>query len=200
MSKKPIYIDMDNVLIAPIVDPIKDEPVDLLVRPGVKGFLESLSAYGDLKLLSAASFSWVKIGLRAIGPVVRIFKDVFSGEDLFPIAQQIDVVDKAQGLTPEDRQELYQSIEPILPPGVMFDDFPVGSGMYRLKGIAIGIMFLNPNLWIQVESFSPTEPDRDGLAKAYEEFQKRNNAWRGRPAMGSMKKAGDRLVLARSAR
>lgn len=200
MDRKPIYVDMDNVLIAPIVDPRTGDPVDLLVRPGVKKFLESLSVYGDLKLLSAASFSWVKIGLRAIGPVVKLFQDVFSGEDLFPIAQQIEVVEKAQGLTPADREELYRSIDPILPTGVMFDDFPVGSGMYRLKGIATGIMFVNPSLWIQVESFSPTEPDRDGLPKAYAEFQKRNNAWRGRPAMGSGKKAGDRRMLARSIR
>lgn len=198
MDRKPIYVDMDNVLIAPIIDPKNNEPVDLKVRPGVKRFLESLSAYGDLKLLSAASFSWVKIGLHAIGPVVRLFQDVFSGEDLYPIAAQIEVVDKAQGLTPEDREELYRSIEPILPAGVMFDDFPVGSGMYRLKGIATGIMFVNPSLWIQVESFSLTEPDHDGLAKAYAEFQKRNDAWRGRPAMGK-KMVGDRL-LARSAR
>ena len=199
MNRKPIYVDMDNVLIAPIIDPKTDEPVDLLVRPGVKKFLESLSVYGDLKLLSAASFSWVKIGLRAIGPVVRLFQEVFSGEDLFQIAQQIEVVDKAQGLTTTDREELYRQIEPILPAGVMFDDFPVGSGMYLLKGIATGIKFVNPNLWIQVDSFSPTEPDRDGLMKAYEEFQKRNNAWRGRPAMGSRKKAGG-LILAGSVR
>ena len=199
MDRKPIYVDMDNVLLAAIVDPKTEEPIDVLVRPGVKRFLENLSIYGDLKLLSSASLSWVKIGLRAIGPVTKLFKEIYSGEDLYPIAMQIEVVEKAQGLTPADRVELYQQIQPILAPGVIFDDFTVNSGMYRLKAIATGVMFLNSKLWIQVERFSPTEPDRNGLAKAYAEFQKRNDAWRGRPAMGK-KMAASRLEMARSAR
>jgi hypothetical protein len=147
----------------------------------VKNFLERLSMYGSLTLLTAASRAWANQVLGRLGPVTKLFKDVKTGEDLFSIWQQLEVVRKAEGLSTEDRETLYGEIQPILPPGVIFDDFPVGSGMYRLKGHATGIALINPHLWIQVEEFTPDGPDRGGLEKAFQEFKKRNATWRMRP-------------------
>lgn len=175
--RKPIYVDMDNVLIAPVLDS-EGNAKDLIVRPGVKNFLERLSMYGDLTLLTAASREWANIVMDRLGPISKIFKNIKTGEDLFPIWQQLQVVENAQGLSDEDRETLYNEILPILPPGVIFDDFPVGSGMYRLKGHATGIAQINPHLWVQVEEFTPDAPDRGGLEKAFQEFKKRNAAWR----------------------
>jgi len=186
MIRKPIYTDMDNVLAAPVLDPVTDEPIDIIVRPGVNQFLEKLAVYGDLCLLTSASAAWAREVLHRIGPVVRIFKNVITREDLVPIAMQMDVVDKSPGLTREDREALEEEIKPILPPGVIFDDFPVGSAMYRLKGLATGIVHLNPNLWIEVDKFLQDGVDHGGLEKAYREFKKRNAAWRARGVMGSV--------------
>jgi hypothetical protein len=183
--RKPIYVDMDNVLIAPILD--RDgNAIDLLVRPGVKNFLERLSMYGELTLLTAASHSWAQQVLEKLGATAKLFKDVKTGEDLFPIWQQVEVVRNARGLSDADRESLYNEIKPILPPGVIFDDYPAGSEMYRLKGHATGIVQVNPHLWIPVDVFSTDDPDRGGLEKAFQEFKKRNSAWRARPAIGKM--------------
>lgn len=199
MERKPIYSDMDNVLIAPIIDPVTDEPIDLIIRPGVKEFLEKLSVYGELNLLTAASLGWARIVLRRMGPIASLFKQVITAEDLYPIDQQLQVIRRADWLSSEDREQLYRQIQPILPPGVVFDDFPVGSDMYRLKGLATGIANLNPHLWIQVEEFTPDQPDRGGLRKAYEDFKKRNAAWRARPSIGRKDK-GTTRVFERSPR
>lgn len=187
MPRKPIYVDMDNVLIAPIIDLVTEQPIDLIVRPGVEEFLQSLNRYGDLYLLTAATSGWARQVLVRVGPVVRLFKQVITGEDLFPIAHQIDVIRKVTK-SQNSREELYRTIEPILPPGVVFDDFPVGSDMFLLKGIATGIAYLNPHLWIQVDGFFPDRPDQGGLVKAFQEFRKRNASWRERPAIGNARR------------
>jgi hypothetical protein len=187
MTRKPIYSDMDNVLVAPILDPATGDAIDLIVRPGVDEFLGNLSRYGDLCLLTAASAAWTRKVFQRIGPIVRLFKEVVTREDMVPISKQIEIVEKSPGLTDTDRQELYREIKPILPPGVIFDDFPVGSPMYKLKGFATGIVYLNPSLWVQVEEFSQDGVDYAGLEKAYQEFKKRNAAWRMRPVIGSKK-------------
>lgn len=185
--RKPIYSDMDNVLIAPVLDRVTGDAVDLIIRPGVNEFLGNLSRYGDLCLLTAASAAWAKKVLGRLGPVTRLFKNVVTREDMDPINQQIDIVETSKGLTDADREELSREIKPILPPGVIFDDFPVGSRMYKLKGFATGIVYLNPSLWVQVEEFNQDGVDNGGLEKAYREFKKRNAAWRTRPVIGSSK-------------
>jgi|SRR5579871_1263989 len=181
--RKPIYVDMDNVLIAPVLDE-EGNAIDLIVRPGVKNFLERLSMYGDLTLLTAASREWANQVLDRLGPTAKIFTNIRTGEDLFPIWQQVELIRNSRGLSDEDRETLYREIQPILPPGVIFDDFPVGSDMYLLKGHAAGIVQVNPHLWIQVEEFTAEKPDRGGLEKAFEEFKKRNAVWRARPSIG----------------
>jgi hypothetical protein len=183
--RKPIYSDMDNVLVAPIIEHGTNDAVDLIVRPGVDEFLGNLSRYGDLCLLTAASAVWAKKVLKRIGPSARLFKDVVTREDMVPISKQIEIVEKSPGLTDTDREDLYREIKPMLPPGVIFDDYPVGSWMYRLKGFATGIVYLNPSLWVQVEEFNQDGVDDGGLEKAYLEFKKRNAAWRTRPVIGS---------------
>lgn len=182
--RKPIYSDMDNVLEAPVEHPVTGNPIDAHIRPGVEEFLARLTSYGDVYLLTAASRSWAAFVLRKMGPMTRFFKGIISKEDLYPIALQMEIVDKSPGLSDRDREELQRQIQPLFPPGVVFDDYPVGSDMYRLKGLATGIVYRNPSLWIQVDEYVSEDPEDRGLEKAYQEFKRRNTAWRGSPAMG----------------
>ncbi|MBF0122344.1 MAG: CpaF family protein, partial [Candidatus Omnitrophica bacterium] len=82
---------------------------------------------------------------------------IITIEDMALIEEQDRVVFQEPGLSDAQRMELWNEIKPISPPGVMFDDYPVGSSMYLLKAAAIGI---GPDRWIQVEHFSREYKDK----------------------------------------
>lgn len=184
MARNPIYTDLDNVLIGPI-DDAEGRPVDLEIRPDARWFLEAISKYGDLTLLTAANRDWAEIALEHLDPSRKLFKNVYSQEDLYGIAVQLEMIETAQGLTEQDRESLYLEIPAVLPPGVIFDDLPKGSWMYRFKALATGIAQLDPSMWIEVEPFHAGQPDSGGLRRAFQEFLVRNKAWGRKPAMGS---------------
>lgn len=179
----PIYTDLDHVLIAPVHDPISGLPIDVIVRPDVAWFLESISHYGEVCLLTAAERDWAKYALSEIGDAMKLISRVYSIEDLYPIALRLEIIEKVQD--PRDREELLAQIPPILPQGVIFDDYAEGSWMNDLKGTATGMPKTTPSMWVQVEAFTETGIDAGGLRKAFEDFLKRNAAWslpKGRPA------------------
>lgn len=160
-----IYVDLDETLIANVVR--GGEVVDILPRPGVGWFLRTLSQHGDLWLLTAAHSSHAKRALKKIGPDAKRFKGILTREDMEPVEEQIAVVLETHGLTNEQRMALWEEIKPIAIPGVMFDDFPVGSALWAMKSKSIGI---DESKWIQVEPYYPGKADRQGLKNAYSEF------------------------------
>lgn len=164
-----IYLDLDETLIGNLVDP--DGNVrEIFPRPGAAWFIRTMSHHGDVWLLTAAAKEHAKRALRKLGPEAKRFKGIITREDLEPIEEQLDVVLKSPGISDEVRMELWDQIKPIAKPGIMFDDFPVGSKMYVMKSKAIGI---NEDHWIQVEGYYPGSPDRQGLRHAYSEFVSR---------------------------
>lgn len=175
-----IYTDLDNVLINPVLDPITGAVVEIIPRPDVEWFLEMLARQGELWLLTAAQDYHAESALAIIGPASENITGIISAQDLYPVSRQVEMIFDAQGLSDEDRAQLANEIPPIMPPGVIFDDYPVGSGMFWMKSSAVGI---GPERWIQVEAFSDESPDRGGLRKAFEEFEARflrNPAMEGR--------------------
>jgi hypothetical protein len=169
-----LYSDLDEVLVSPIRSKPDDAGmVPIVPRPGAKRFLADLSQHGDVVLISHGTRPHVARGIEMLGDGARYLRGVITREDMEPIQAQIDVVEKS-GLPDETKVDLYQEIPPIFEPGFVFDDFPVGSWMYALKGIATATP---PERWIQVEAFVYPKPDRGGLRKAYVEFTKRLQAW-----------------------
>lgn len=159
--RRRIYTDLDQVLIAPVVE--AGRVVDVLPRPGADWFVRRLASKGDLWLLTAADRTHAFRGLRTLGPAAKVFQGIISWENLEPIAEMVRVIESEKDLSKEARAELYQSIQPIAPPGPVFDDFPVGSWVYLVKAAAVGI---GEDAWIQVEGFYPESGDGRGLVEA----------------------------------
>lgn len=175
MPQRPIYVDLDGVLIASVRNPVTDLPEGIVVRPDTPWFLETLSRYGDLCLLSSAEPDWVEAALGEIGKPAALFSQVYTLSDLYPVAVRLEMIEKVKSA--QDRAELHAQIPSILPPGVIFDDWPRESWMYLLKGLATGIASIDPTLWIEVEAFHADTPDAGGLRRAFQEFLKRNGSW-----------------------
>jgi hypothetical protein len=167
-----LYTDMDETLIGPVRSPSNpDFMTDFIVRPWVGEFLRALAGHGDVIVLTAASKEWADQVLPEL-PGSDVIRGVVTREDLAPIADQMAVIESHLA-PPSVRERLYGEVAPILPTGFMFDDFPVGSEMWRYKSLAAGIP---DQRWIKVEKFTPSVPDRGGLEKAYNEFLKRSKA------------------------
>jgi NLI interacting factor-like phosphatase len=164
-----IYLDLDETLIGNVVDPAGNV-LEIYPRPGARWFIRTMANHGDVWMLTAAAQEHAKRALRKLSPESRLFRGVISREDLEPIEKQIDIVLGTPGLSEEDRLELWEQIKPIAPPGVIFDDFPVGSKMYAMKSKAVGI---DDSRWIQVDPYVPGIPDHQGLKRAYSEFLQR---------------------------
>jgi len=188
-----IYIDLDNTLVNPVTD-ILGSVLAILPRPGAEEFLSKLSRDGDIWLLTAATRGHANNALDVLAPVSRKFRGIISIEDMEPVKEQLDVILNDQALTVDDQVHLWNQIRPLFPPGVMFDDYPVGSWMYLLKAASLGIP---PDKWIQVEHFGNGKADNGGLKKAYAEFRKRfpnllymdGTQRRRKPRSGTMQRA-----------
>lgn len=161
-----IYLDLDETLIGNVIDPLGNV-LEIRPRPGASWFIRTMSQHGELWLLTAAAREHAKRALRKLGRESKRFKGIITREDMEPIEQQIDVVLQSPGLTDEVRMELWDQIKPIASPGVIFDDFPVGSKVFALKSKAVGI---GDRHWIQVEPYRPGMADYQGLKRAYSEF------------------------------
>lgn len=166
-----IYTDLDNVLVNPVMGgPQGYDVLRIVPRPEAEWFLAKLAGLGELWLLTASAGDHPWRALRTITPdFAKYFSGYITREQLAFIEEQIHVV-KSAHVDPETRRELWSLIQPIGEPGVVFDDYPVGSRMFTMKATAVGI---GPEDWIQVEPFAEGSPDRGGLRKAYAEFKRR---------------------------
>lgn len=165
MSRPRAYIDMDETLLTGVETTRGLMP---RMRPDAGLFLRMISAHCDLWLLTMASREWAEEGMRAVGPTSSVFVGMITREDLLPIEEQIAVIFNS-GLSEAETKALLGEVQPIALQGVIFDDFPVGSWMYWIKSLAVGI---GPEQWMQVDKFSKDHPGRGGLMKAYEKFRK----------------------------
>lgn len=161
-----IYTDLDETLVGNVHGP-DQQVIDIIPRPGVQWFLRTLSNHGDLWLITAANSAHAKQALRKLGREAKLFKGIITREDMKPIEEQLEVVLETPGLTEEQRLTLWKEIKPIERPGIIFDDFPVGSSLYAMKSKAIGI---DEDKWIVVDPYFPGSPDHQGLKRAYSEF------------------------------
>lgn len=176
-----LYVDLDETLIANVLDRAGNT-IQIIPRPGVGWFLRMLSHHGDVWLLTAGNRAHVREAFRKLGPDAKYFKGVLTREDMAPIVEQLEVLE-TPGLSDEIRIELWDSIVPIALPGVMFDDFEVGSEIWAMKSKSIGTSE-DEAKWIQVEAYYPGSADRQGLKRAYSEFAARF----GREELGRRKK------------
>lgn len=182
-----IYTDLDETLIGNVLNS-QGVSVDIVLRPGVQWFLRTLANHGDLWMITAANAAHAEQALRKLGREARLFKGIITRETMKPVEEQIEVVLETPGLTEEQRATLWKEIKPIQKPGIVFDDYPVGSSLWAMKSKAIGI---GEDKWIVVDPYYPGQPDNQGLKQAYSEFiarfgdqgaalgrRKRTLAWR----------------------
>lgn len=170
MSGRIIYTDLDHVLINPVLGPDGNEVIEIIPRPGVKAFLENLGRHGDVWLLTASVRDHAERALEVIGRPARILKGKLTMEDMSGVEDELLSILAAEGLSDDERLERWAGVRAIAAPGVVFDDFEVGSPIYILKSTAVGI---NQDSWVEVERFSSGLPDHGGLAKAYAEYKRR---------------------------
>lgn len=166
-----IYCDNDNTLTAPEWSPTGgNEIVNVLVRPKAEWFLEQLSKHGEVYIITAATKDYATRALERLGDARKFIKGVLSREDMLPVSNKIVDIECNPELEWIEKERLYQKIKPIAPEGFIFDDYPVGGWLYKLKSKVIGI---NESKWIKVKPFGPNDPDDGGLEKAYAEFVER---------------------------
>lgn len=163
----PLYVDLDGTLAVTEQRFLRSDLVH--IRPNADKFLRSLGDHGPVFILSHATLPHVERCLDLIPGSRDLLSGIFSREDLQPVEEIVDeIMQGSPWLTERQVEMLEGRIVPIAPPGVVFDDQPVGSYYYVLKSSAIGI---GPRLWIKVQSYSKPNPKDEGLARAYTKFR-----------------------------
>jgi hypothetical protein len=163
----PIYVDLDDTLIRSDVD-AKGGVTRIFPRPGAGRFLRRLSGVGPVYILSYATLSHVQDGLEAIGAEASFVSGILSREDLVPVIDALERI-SWEATPPRDRVRMIEGIPAIVPPGVIFDDQPVGSWYYLVKSTAAGI---RSGMWIQVPAYTQHLSDHDALDRAYRKFHR----------------------------
>lgn len=167
-----IYCDNDNTLTAPVWAPTGgNEIIDVMVRPKAAWFLEQLSKHGEVYIITAASKEYASQALDKLGPARKFIKGIISREDMLPVSDRIVDIECNGELEWVEKQRLYQEIKPIAPEGYLFDDYPTGGWLFKLKSKVVGI---DESKWIKVKPFGPHDPDDNGLEKAFAEFVNRS--------------------------
>lgn len=163
-----IYCDNDNTLTAPQWSPNGgSEIVGVLIRPKAEWFLEQLAKHGEVYVITAATKDYALPALEKLGEARKFIKGVISREDMLPISDKIVDIECDSELEWVEKHRRYLAIKPLFPEGYLFDDYPVGGWLYKLKAKVVGI---DESKWIKVEPFGPNDPDKNGLEKAYAEF------------------------------
>lgn len=167
-----IYCDNDNTLTAPKWSPNGgSEIIDILVRPKAEWFLEQLSKHGEVYIITAATKDYAEKALSTLGDARKFIKGVITREDMAPVADRIVDIETGGNLDWLAKERLYQKVKPIAPAGYLFDDYPVGGWLFKLKSKVVGI---DESKWIKVKPFGPSDPDDGGLERAYKEFLERS--------------------------
>ncbi len=161
--KPVLYSDLDDTLIFP--EELPDGSISIIVRPDAPEFLDALSGYGDLWIMSLGTRPHVEEAMRKLGRrAQRAVTGIITREDLQPIADEIEFIDTLPRLRAEHRRTLEAEIPSLFPGGIIFDDKPVGSIFYRIKRAALGI---EARMWVQVGD------SEGGLWNAYRRFLSR---------------------------
>lgn len=163
----PIYVDFDDTLIHPETDR-RGRVIRIHPRPHAGEFLLRLSRHAPVYILSHAYLEHVMENLPLLGPDVGVVEGVLAREDLQPVIEQVEEI-LWSGASEQAQERALQKITPIAPAGVMFDDQPVGSYLYKVKASALGI---GPGMWIQVKPYNPPTPNDTGLERAYQKFKR----------------------------
>lgn len=162
----PLYVDLDATLIHSEED--RDGEFRIYPRPGADRFLKRLARHGDVYILSHATLPHVQDALPYLGDGAAYLSGIITREDLKPVIDELNRLESERLPRPE-RERRRAGIEPIVPPGVIFDDQPVDSVYYRIKATAMGI---GPGMWIQVPAYVRPMRDDDALERAYRKFQR----------------------------
>ncbi len=171
----PLYIDLDFTLSYPVFsDPVQMKVSRIVFRQGAKEFLEALSAYGDLVLLTMSEDGWAEDQLEKRKDLRRMFSRIIQRNDMNLVENQVASIFALAGVSESEKLGMVSMIRPIAEPGVIFDDQRYGSEAWLLKSVAVGTYDMGRDLWIQVEKFSRETPDSGGLERAFYRFKKRN--------------------------
>ncbi len=155
-----LYSDLDETLI--FSEELPDGTLSITVRPDAADFLQTLTSYGDVWIISMGTRAHVDNALRELGRRARnAVTGIIAREDLEPVTDEIELIDELPRLRDEHRKILESEIPPLFPSGVIFDDQPVGSKLYRIKRAALGI---DADMWVQVGD------SEGGLWNAYRRF------------------------------
>lgn len=177
----PIYVDLDFTLSYPVYTDETKKKVDHFVfRPGALPFLEALSRHGELRLLTMSEGGWAEMALSERPDLERLFSLIITAEDMTDVEQRLGAIFSLAGVSDEEKLDMVGMVKPISEPGLAFDDQAYGSGAWYLKSVSIGTFDLGPDLWIKVDPFSASSPDRNGLERAFHRFRTRNKRWTGR--------------------
>lgn len=171
----PIYVDLDLTLSYPVyTDATKAKVSRFVFRPGAFEFLGALSAYGDLRLLTASEDGWAEDALSLRGDLRRFFSKIIAREEMAQVESQIVSIFKLAGVSESEKLGMVSMVQPIVEPGVIFDDQAYGSAIWMLKSVSVGTYDMGPDLWIRVDKFSRGNPDGSGLERALYKFRTRN--------------------------
>lgn len=171
----PLYIDLDFTLSYPVYKDAAETQVSRFVfRPGALEFLEALSTYGTLILLTASEDGWAEDALSGRKDLRRLFSRIIQRNDLEIVENQISWVFSLAGVSENEKLGMLEMIQPVAEPGVIFDDQAFGSPAWFLKSVSVGTYAMGKDLWIQVDKFSRTNPDAGGLERAFYRFRTRN--------------------------
>lgn len=175
---KKIYVDLDDTLVTSEIDPWRGTVRRIYPRRDAADFLNSLSLYGPVTILTRAEVGHAEDALRKLGDAESLVHDVVTLEDLQPVEDQVQAIMEAP-ISNTRKLALLGRIRPILPRGWIFDDQPVASDSYYVKSKATGSYEYD---WIRVEPFTLDHPDARGLRKAFLAFEERLK----QPALGRM--------------
>lgn len=171
----PLYIDLDFTLsYAVYKDAAQTKVSKFVFRPGAREFLEALSAYGDLRLLTASEDGWAEDALSFRPDLRRFFSRIIQRNDMDLVENQIARVFSLSGISEGEKSEMVGMIQPIAEPGVVFDDQAYGSEIWLLKSVVVGTYAMGKDLWIRVDKFTRSNPDGAGLERALYKFRSRN--------------------------
>jgi NLI interacting factor-like phosphatase len=180
----PIYVDLDLTLCYPIWKDEEQTDVERFVfRPGALQFLEALTKFGDLYLLTASYLVWAERALSERKDLKALFVRLITMDDMEAVGGQVKAIFELPGLSDHEKLDMMGMIRRIADPGVIFDDQPYGSDAWFLKSLSTGSYDMGPDLWIRVDRFTREDPDSSGLRRALHRFRNRNARWKGGNSM-----------------
>lgn len=164
-----IYVDLDDTLVTSEIDPQTGFATRIHPRPGAYEFLEHLSEFGPVRILTRAQRGHANLALSKLGEAAGFITETITRDQMGPVEDQLEAIFSAP-ISEESKRVLVRKVKPIFPKGVIFDNDEPWSDGYLLKTKSTGAGF---DEWIQVEPFDLETPDLGGLEKAFSKFLER---------------------------